>query len=360
MANTHEQNKPALGAKALDLRAERLEQMAQRVGAALARVPVGVWRFLIIFLLVLWLSHSLARLFWLVVPVPELPQASVSANALATDRGGVASAPVDIDRIKNLQIFGRADEAAIAAQEEEEAARQQAHAPGIEDDAVDTELNLKLHGAFGSGDDASAAAIIARGSSQAIYRVGDELPVGRNVTLAKVLARRVILDNNGRYESLWLFTEGDFARRDARLPADLPAASRAWEGDDEQLDEPYVDDSVEEDQAAMGPEEEPTEVSVSADELASAAGQSLTDVVSMSIHREGGQIVGYRIRPGRNAELFESLGLQSDDIVTAVNGVPLDSAGRIMEISRDMNDATSATLDIRRGGDQMSIDIVLQ
>jgi general secretion pathway protein C len=91
----------------------------------------------------------------------------------------------------------------------------------------------------------------------------------------------------------------------------------------------------------------------------SATGQALSDVVSMSIHREGGQIVGYRIRPGRNSELFHSLGLMADDVVTAVNGQALDSPGRVMEIYKNMGDANSARLDIRRGGENLSIEIVL-
>jgi len=89
-------------------------------------------------------------------------------------------------------------------------------------------------------------------------------------------------------------------------------------------------------------------------------GQSLSDVVSMSIHREGGQIVGYRIRPGRDQAMFDSLGLESGDIVKAVNGVELSSPQRVMEIYRDMGDAQSASLLIERGGQELSVDIDLQ
>ena len=79
----------------------------------------------------------------------------------------------------------------------------------------------------------------------------------------------------------------------------------------------------------------------------------------MSIHREGGKVVGYKIRPGRNVEMFNNLGLQADDVVTAVNGVPLSSPGKIMEIYKSMGNATSANLEIRRGGSTVNLDVVL-
>src|SRR5690606_26946633 len=88
--------------------------------------------------------------------------------------------------------------------------------------------------------------------------------------------------------------------------------------------------------------------------------KTLADVVAMSIYREGGQVVGYKIRPGRNAELFDALGLQADDIVTAVNGVPLSAPGKVMEIYKSMGSATSANLEIRRGGSTVNLDVMLK
>src|SRR5690606_18937211 len=88
--------------------------------------------------------------------------------------------------------------------------------------------------------------------------------------------------------------------------------------------------------------------------------RNISDVVAMSIHREGGQVVGYKIRPGRNAEQFTALGLQPDDIVTAVNGMPLNNPGKIMEIYKNMSNGTSANLEISRGGSVLSVDIVIQ
>jgi general secretion pathway protein C len=207
---------------------------------------------------------------------------------------------------------------------------------------------------LGSNDEKSGRAIIASGERADVYAVGDTLPVGTNVTLAKVLDGRVIINNNGSFESLWLFKE------DPNAPKLTTSFSAPQAGGDptqggyanppyQQQPPVYVDKSPVVDSPRFG-----------ADPSAAAASKTLADVVAMSIYREGGQVVGYKIRPGRNAEMFNSLGLQTDDIVTAVNGVPLSSPGKIMEIYKSMGSATSANLEIRRGGSTVNLDVMLK
>ncbi|MDQ2076664.1 type II secretion system protein GspC [Marinimicrobium sp. ABcell2] len=341
-------------AAVLDTRSQRLSQLARRSATFFKQIPPAVWRLLAVFLLVIWLAHSLARLIWLVIPEPQLPEAQVAANALASDTAAGGVRRVDIDALKQVQVFGRVDEAAVA-----EIEAPNLGAPGIEDEAVDTQLRLRLQGIIDSSDERSGRAVIANGSRQALYAPGDELPEGRNVTLEKILPQRVILNNNGRYESLWLYQESDFVNRQTSR-RDEPvrdAPSRSWEGDETELtgaDEP-MDDAMND--HAVGPEEAPEPEAQSAVDQVS---RSLSDVVSMSIHREGGQIVGYQIRPGRDSAMFESLGLESGDIVKAVNGTELTSPQRVMELYRNMGNATSASLLIERNGQEVTVDIDLE
>jgi general secretion pathway protein C len=88
--------------------------------------------------------------------------------------------------------------------------------------------------------------------------------------------------------------------------------------------------------------------------------RTLSDVIAMSIQRENGHIVGYKIRPGRDAEKFKSFGLQPDDVVTAINGMPLTDPGKIMEVYKNMGTTSSASLEIKRGGSVITVDVVLQ
>lgn len=334
---------------AFEQRTAQLEVQLRRFFALLNRVSLQRWQWLVMLLLVIWLSHSLARLFWLIIPTPIIPPATLSLVAADAQSGtGTAPEVVNITQITALAPFGD------TAQEVAPPADAQPTTQGIETDAADTQLNLILRGVLGSNDEKAGRAIIASGERADVYAVGDTLPVGTNVTLAKVLDGRVIINNNGSFESLWLFKE------DPNAPKLTTSFGAPQAGGDptqggyanppyQQQPPLYVDKSPIADSPRFG-----------ADPSATAASKTLADVVAMSIYREGGQVVGYKIRPGRNAEMFNSLGLQTDDIVTAVNGVPLSSPGKIMEIYKSMGSATSANLEIRRGGSTVNLDVMLK
>jgi general secretion pathway protein C len=331
---------------AFEQRTAQLEVQLRRFFALLNRVSLQRWQWLVMLLLVIWLSHSVARLFWLVIPNPTIPPAALSLVA-ADVQSGAAPEAVNLTQITALAPFGD------TAQEVAPPVDAQPTTQGIETDAADTQLNLILRGVLGSNDEKSGRAIIASGERADVYAVGDTLPVGTNVTLAKVLDGRVIINNNGSFESLWLFKEDPNA---PKLTTSFAApAANEWATPGGYANPPYqqqpplyVDKSPAVDSPRFGADP------------AAAASKTLADVVAMSIYREGGQVVGYKIRPGRNAEMFNSLGLQTDDIVTAVNGVPLSSPGKIMEIYKSMGSATSANLEIRRGGSTVNLDVMLK
>lgn len=333
---------------------DRLSSVGRRLSQALSRVPLRRWQQLAMLLIVLWLAHTLAQLFWVVSPQPEIPAAQISADQLAEGDNSASRRDADIDALRALTVFGTRDAPADAVATEQ----QQPLEPQIEDQAVDTKLSLVLQGVINSSDMASARAIIADAKAQAIYGPGDEIENMRGVKVAKVLDLRVILDNKGQYESLWLYKDDPNSQRMTRRynppPVDTP--SRSWEGDPEAMNEGS--------DAANGPlqQDTPQPAEEAAPEEASIEqiGQNLSDVVAFNIHRENGEIKGYRVRPGRNPAAFDAVGLQSGDVVTAVNGTPLDNPGRIMEIYRNLGQATSASLEVERNGEVVTIDVELE
>ncbi|WP_157209858.1 type II secretion system protein GspC [Marinimicrobium agarilyticum] len=353
MSNTGIQQNQSSSGMAADWRSERLAHWMRQGSVWLGRIPAGFWRFCAKLLIVLWLSHTLAQLVWVVAPAPKIPDARIAPNALSTERAGGGAREVDIAALSGLTIFG---EAAEGDAPEALAETEVPSGPSIEDQAVDTDLKLVLRGVMGSNDEKAARAIIADGSKQDIYAPGDKLPVRGSVTLEKVLPLRVILNNAGRYESLWLYSDDDWAS-DLAASGPVPdTPSRSWEGDDETVNDTPVQEP---DASEPSPREEV--LNEAADDVAERMGsRSLSDVVSMSIHRENGQIVGYKIRPGRDRALFDSLGLEANDVVKAVNGVALSSPQKVMEIYREMGDASSASLLIERGGEELTIDIELE
>lgn len=326
-------NRSSLSRFAIPQTSAEWEQLFARGLAVLAKVPLSSWQFFVRLLLVLTLSLSLARLFWLLFPAPAVPAAIV---AIPTVSGPVdtGNGSVNIAQLKSLSLFGKVE------------APKQDQPAVIESNAVDTRLNLTLVGVMESSDENSARAIIASGDKQDVYAINASLPVGNNVTLSKVMADRVIINNNGQYESLWLYQNDPNAPAvSSPVSSPQPIASQALLSGRNGV--------------AYGPEvQSPQEKS--GDPALAEVSRNLADVVAMTIHRENGQVVGYKIRPGRDAEKFKSVGLQADDIVTAINGMPLTNPAKIMEVYKNMGNTTSASLEIKRGGSVITVDVVLQ
>jgi general secretion pathway protein C len=308
-----------------------------RVSAILKKIPLYQWQFGLRLLLVVCLSVSLARLFWLILPVPKIPAAAVAIPAIVSTSADGQS--VNIAELKAFPIFGKVEVAPPKVQE----------APSPTSEVTVTRLNLILMGIVNSSEEKGSRAIIASGDKQDVYAEEQALPVGAGVTLSKVFADHVIINNNGQFESLWLYQKDPNApliSQSQITPVAPPPArtSNATDYRDSIPTRPNVD---------QGPVQ-------GVDPVPADVGKSLSDVLAMSIYREGGQVIGYKIRPGRDIERFKSYGLQADDIVTAVNGMPLNNPNKIMEIYRNMGNATSASLEIKRAGSVITVDVVLQ
>lgn len=302
------------------------EMRYQKLMILLRRLPISVWQNVLIAFALVWMCGSVAQLVWLLIPSPEVPQPKVLAVQSVGDDAPISGYSVDLSALQSHQLFGEA--VAGAAIEPESTA---AIAPNINENNVEkTALNLKLVGLLASSTNEEAAAIIAQGADQKIYQIGDKLPAGNSVTLAKVLTDRVILNNNGNYEALWLYSENDFAVSYSRpVSRSAPAEPRRQEQ--------VISASI-----------KPSEVP-----------ESISDVVRFSVHREEGKMVGFRLRPSRNRELFTRLGLQANDIVTSVNGVAIDSPQAIRDHYQQLKTASVADLEIKRGDERLFINISL-
>lgn len=295
----------------------------------------------VLLLLALWVVVGCARLIWALVPV-SAEQAEPPArvvNPVSTARTGQAADPVDIDTLRSWHLFGEAGAAPEVAVVQEEVAAASAR-DGIEEGARETRLPLVLRGVVASTEDGLGHAIIESKSQQAVYAVGDSLPVGGRVTLAKVMPQQVVLDNGGDYELLVLFEESDIGKG-AAGPAPRPVARNSAREIDKR------DDA------------EITRIARGYREQLFSNPQSLVSVVNVSAVREGGQLRGYRVRPGREREQFEQLGFKTGDLVTAVNGISLDNPANTMTLYNAMRSAGEVVFDIERDNQALSISVSL-
>lgn len=305
----------------------------------------------LIALLCLWLLLCVWRAVLTFIPeAPPLPAQTVinpaTASATLTERR-----TVDIDALATVALFGKPGEAPTPQElaaasgrtptmSEEEAAIALA---GIENGAPETRLPLVLRGVVASSDAGLGQAIIEHRKQQDLYQVDDELPVKRKVRLAKVLPELVVLDNGGRYEVLRLFEQTDLGAQMAGNVALSPPVS-----------------------GRSAPEKAPERVKtvVQAPELAARYRErlyddpeSLAEVVRIAAVREGDEIRGYRISPGKAAEEFAALGFEAGDIVTAVNGLSLKDPANTIRLYQAMRSAQAANFELERKGEVVSLDV---
>ncbi len=288
------------------------------------RMPVSLWRGVVMFFAAAWLAHSAASLFWVMFPLPEVPQPTKLAEPLKAKPAKAGTKAISFDKIASLSgVFGLATANNVAAQP--------VSTPQPQEKIATTKLRLKLHGIFASSDPKKGSAIVADGSEQELYGVGDEIAGNRGVKLDSVYEKRVVLDNKGTLESLWLFSEEDFSVSARSTPVRRQEPAR--------------------------PANAPTDIRRTArpDQIP----KNIGDVVRFSVHREGGKMVGYRVRPGRDRELFTQVGLKPNDIVTSVNGIEVNDPRQIRSVYKSMKTATEAQLTVLRDGITHSITISL-
>lgn len=212
--------------------------------------------------------------------------------------------------------------------------------------APDTTLKLTVLGVIAAEDPKLGIAILRSDEAgERRYGVGDEVAPG--VLLDSVLPDRILLSRGGVLETLRLPREllpgaagpasplPAAAAPNAALP---PAASGSTSAN--APGQPFVTPNI----APAGIDWNQAMSNLKVDPAQLAREVSLLPVL------EGGKMVGVRVNAGPNQALVNAMGLRADDVVTAVNGIPLDSPGRAAEVAQALSNARSATIEVRRDG----------
>lgn len=259
-------------------------------------------------LLVLWAAYLLAQLTWRVVPPPAVPEPQARIQTPL----GAAAKTRQAAPIAQWHLFGEA-----------------ASGPGPSAqpiNAPETHLNLVLRGVLSSSDVAHARAIIADpNGNENYYAVGAELPGGAELT--RIYPDRVILRRNGRYETLKLPKDQVGGARGPGSAGNIATTDNRTAG---RLLRHYRN------------------------ALAHNPGE-LLQLVRPQAAIEQGRFVGFRLRPGERPALLGELGLHNGDIVTAINGVELDSPGKGITALQNLKSASSVNLTVQRGGRRINL-----
>jgi general secretion pathway protein C len=242
---------------------------------------------------------------------PVLDAASEAAPPAAA---GPVRRPVDVQSIVNAHLFGEA-----SAEE----------APTNPEQAPQTTLTLVLAGTIASNDPKKGLGIIGETAANAkVYSVGESIPGG--ATLHAVYLDRVILDRSGTLEALLLPRQQPLSGAGNQPRAQLTDAG------------PRGMSSTPADRVRRMIAQDPG---------------SVAEIMRPQPVFANGQQRGYRVYPGRNRVSFQQLGLQPGDLVTAINGTPLDDPARGMEIFRSIGSASQVKVTIERKGRQQELTL---
>jgi general secretion pathway protein C len=261
------------------------------------------------------LSLALAAL--IAVELARIAISLLGGGPVKSPQPVVAGAPraqragLDVQSVVSAHLFG------VAAPD-----------PSTQDpaNAPQSTANLVLAGTIATQDPKHGVAIISDGGPSKVYSVGDN--VG-GASLHSVYLDHVILDRNGQLETLL-------------LPRQLGSGMRG---------PPVV-------RRAGG---DPRTVAA-VDNIRRLVQQdpSLLDQVMRTVpsyDNAAGRLRGFRAYPGRNRQIFNKLGLRPGDLVTAINGTPLDDPQRSQDVFNTIQTSDHATVTIERGGQKQEITL---
>jgi general secretion pathway protein C len=235
------------------------------------------------------------------------PQPVATAAAPRPQRSGV-----DIQSVVSAHLFG------VAVTD-----------PSTQDpaNAPQSSANLLLAGTIATQDPKRGVAIISdAGSASKVYSVGERIG---GASLHSVYLDHVILDRGGALETLL-------------LPRQLPPSARGAAV----LRRPGADPRT----------------AAAVDNIRRMVQQdpSILDQVMRTVasyDNAAGKLRGFRAYPGRNRAIFSKLGLKSGDLVTAINGTPLDDPQRSQDVFNTIQTSDHVTVTIERGGQKQDITL---
>jgi general secretion pathway protein C len=272
------------------------------------------WISVLLGVLIAW---TLAQLTWMLLPRPK--------ETIPIYKTSSAATPVfDARKLADMHLFGVMKLSATT------------NAPA-------TSLNLTLKGILAAaGNAAESLAIIASNGVENLYGVGAQLPGGAQIQ--SIYADRVLLSLNGRIESLQLpkTATGGGGVVDAAPNFNMMVPTASAGG------------------VVYGSNLPPTSNLNQLRRDLIRHPEHLLDVMRAMPVMENGKLSGYRVFPVGNSDAFAKLGLQAGDIVTAVNGMPLDNPAQSMNILNNLKTSEQISITFTRNGQQQTKVLQMQ
>jgi general secretion pathway protein C len=281
--------------------------------------------------LALWL---LVKLAWLLVPLDDAALDTTPARGETGAKGAIPA-----QSVARWHLFGNTP-----------------LRPGAGPGAPSTTLSLILRGTLAENDPKAGIALLSDPQNgERALRVGDDVAPGAR--LAGVYPDHIVLDHEGASEILKLVRDRNL------VPADVvrPTPGTVSSGKSSNPLAAGAGTSA----AGVAPATAGTSVKAPADWQQTIARlrqnpDELARRVQVVPVLDGGKLTGVRLSAGGDAALIAQIGLRAGDVITSVNGLPVDSFARGQEIMAGLASANSVRVTVLRNGKPTEVTVGLQ
>ena len=270
--------------------------------------------FLVAIVLMFYLANILSSIAWRIIY-----NDSIAINNLPEMRQEITNTDnnlnIDINTITNNNLFGVLEDSGLPFQ------------PDFSSfvNTPETNLNIQLRGVvFGESDNRSVAIILTDNNEEKVFRVNDVITNNGTTVLYAIYGDKVILNRAGNLETL-------------SLPKNMEENSTS------------LNISIQNNNGIQS--------NSSIRNIITNNASKITDILRVAPHIQEGKMVGFRVSPGTSQDQFETLGLQSGDVVLDINGTAMSDPSNALQVFESLNESTYASLTILRNGDRQVISI---
>ena len=203
------------------------------------------------------------------------------------------------------------------------------------DDVPQTTLNIRLTGVISSDSPAKSLAIIESEGEQQIYVINDQVK-GTPAKLVKIYPDRVIVSYSGKSEALML----DGVKYSKLKSSNKKKSTKKLKSSPSLREETIEKIRKKRSELLKNP-------------------SSIAEFVSIIPHKVGGELVGYRLLPRQDRELFLEMGLKPNDVAKSINGYDLSNNKQVLVLMKDIRTLQEFNLVVERDGQLISLSVNL-
>ena len=321
-------------------------QVLEQINVRVRNLPHKALSKYITLALIIYLAYFVATMVWQLVPVTN-SKGKVVSSALV-QKSNSSSSSVDMSSLLKLNLFGEEGKVETVKPK-----------PNLNKVAPKTRLNVTLTGLVADSSDPisqTSVAIIESSGGQDTYAIEDKVS-GTNASIYQIFVDRVILLVSGRYETLMLdgieysTTPPTFA--DNKVKQESSNQAKLTTVAKKTTKKPVKSRSQLDKRQNM---ELAKTLREQREQLFSDP-KKLLDVIRIRPYKPQGKLEGYRLSPGKDAKLFNEVGLKRNDLAVSINGNDLTDMQQALAVMAELKSMTEATITVVR--EEELIDIIL-